>query len=562
MKSHLLLLGTTVFYLGCVSNPPKPSTPSSTAETTHQTQKPDDARSLQPVYESLEGTSCVSSDVAKTCKIQIPDIGKKYWRFALDRNTGSILNGEAYAPGFLKTVGAAFKTKESVVAQSFYAKTSEQRLEVPISAVSYVNGISKGDAIVVKPTGLSQWNTGSKLSNSDVEIASFDTLVVTNTSQFVALAKGAIHALAMVDAGTATILAVPGVSQVISAANQFEQAANKARNVNQGFPVIPQTIHPQYIKHIDVKVRRPDGSLSTPSETLYRVLIEPRDSLFVNSLGDEVLISNIRTYKPTENASFDGRTDLVSVLDTAAKTGATGMISSEDCNAVLRRAEAMGFNEADQALATLAWLDQKGWNTSFDRRDPDDLCYSKIAPRIAQFKQNLLVKTADLNRNRVQKEIANNAQARQLPELALGELFTIFKGRDPTSAQALSERRFAKVVQVDSSEKSAALNAYFNIELHSGGSGLTSSALAAMFQPGADNPIVVSDKRNCFQTISPSTSTANLKMVCLSVKSPDGILEPYRMILSFDQSILDQPGSATLKALRFEKIAGSSGSSS
>jgi hypothetical protein len=562
MRSHFLLLGVAVFYLGCATEPPKPSVPPGTDETARQTQQPDDARSLQPIYESLEGTSCVSSDVARTCKIQIPDIGKKYWRFVLDRNTGSILKGGVYAPGFWRTIGAAVKTKESVVAQSFYAKTSAQKLEVPISAVSYVNGISKGDAIVVKPAGLSQWNTGSRLSNSDVEIASFDTLVVANTSQFVALAQGAIHALAMVDAGTAIILAVPGVSQVISAANQFEQAANKARNVNQGFPVIPQTIHPQYIKHIDVRARRPDGSLSTPGETLYRVLIEPRDSLFVNSLSDEVLISNIRTYKPTETASFDSRTDLVSVLDAAAKTGATGVISWDDCNAVFRKAEAMGFNEADQALATFAWLDQKGWNTSFDKRDPEDLCYSKIATLLAPFNQTLLVKTADLNRNRVQKEIANKAQARQLPELALGELFTIFKGRDSTSAQALSYRRFAKVVQVDSSEKSAALNAYFNIELHSGGSGLTSGALAAMFQPGADNPMVISDRKNCFQTISPSTSTTNLKMVCLSVKNPDGILEPYRMILSFDQSILDQPGSAVLKALRFEKVAVNSGSPS
>jgi hypothetical protein len=551
MTKKIVIAGTVVLLQACASDPltsikvqadsavilPRPTPIAVTPGTTAV------IAPMSIIYEDAVGGQICNPNSPTACKTQIPDYRNKYWRFELVEIPGDVRETGINKPSFSDAIWQVFKKDKTVLAQSFYLKNGAQTTEVPVSAHTFLNGNFRSEGVALKPNVLSAWSLGAKLDTEDVYIAPISSVVDTNTSQFFDLFKGALQALAVVEKNTAAAMALPVVQSSISALSGFENRLNDARNLQQQFTVLPQIVLPRYVKYIDVKVRMPDGTLS--QDTLYRVKVAWRDSLYVRSSSDEVALTNILSYPLTTTATGATSVRLFAEISKAATVAEDAPVSIDQCQAIFDDAGMKGLNTQDQALVTVAWLDKNGWNRMKKKRDQSGDCYALLQPKIGAANQALLRSDEDM-----EKESSVN---RQLQNQALGEITVIFTGENV----ALADKRFMEKVRVETAEENPILNDYFRANLQSEGISFTSGRLAELLKPGNGNPIVFERQSGCYHTVDKDTSSMTIETLCASIKDKEGNLQPYKLVLSLDRSLYMQPAKATIRTIRFEKLKAS-----
>jgi hypothetical protein len=496
---------------------------------------------ISPVYVDYEdeaGGKCDPNGFPHKCKEQIADYRKKYWRFELVEPAGGMRDYLVSRPELKDVFKDFFWNDKSVLSQSFYVKKEGQVLEVPVSAHTYVNGRFTAEGVAIRPDVLSSWSLGAKEDIEDVRVAAVSGVVANNTTQFVQVFNAAIKALSTVNKITAAAIAIPGVSDSMAALEVFEKRINAARDLNQPFTVQTLRVYPRYLKHIDIKARDVNGAIT--ADTLYRVIVDKRDSLFIRDASEPVALSNVLGFTLP---SGSGTTRLVSALSKDVVVPADGPIEYVKCKAVFDEAGAKGLNELDQALVTAAWLNGLDWNTNFSRRDSGGECYALLSSRIGEKNQYLMASNKQMER-----EVAS---ARNLSDLALGEITVIFTGENIE----LANKRFDSQVRIESAEENDALNKYFGADLHLEGTTLTSGQLLSMFKTTEQNPIVFTRQVSpCFRPASSSTSSMVIETRCISIKNLSGTAQPYKTILGLDRSIFKEPGKAAIRSIRFESI--------
>jgi len=556
---RVLLFGLIAsFAVGCASTEPanaergKLPTPSSALveqvaavpERSSPVAKPAAAAPTLPVqayYRDRDGAVCKDPGERPEHCAELSDFRDKYWRLVLRDVEGGVGTLTPEKASFLELLRTAVKKEDELLTQSLHVRRGGERLAIPVSISSFVNGVYKGEQVGLRPKYLTPWALGATEAVEEVHVAALSSVVAKENSNFVKIANGAISALAFVNPATAAALLIPGVKESMKALDEFEAKINDANSGSITFSTQEIQIYPRYLRDIDFYARRSDGTVAP--NRLYRVTVELRDSLFLSNPSDKANLAIILGYPLTEKKPGQAPIRMVGEIKKALSTplGENAPVTEQHCREFLLEAGALGLNTVDQALAGVAWLDTLGWNRSMSRREPTDACYAILFPLLNDSNKSLIVPA---------KQFKPESVDRRLQDKALGEFTVILAGENV----AMADKRFLPMVRVEAAERSEILNEYFDANLEVEGAAFISTDLAELFKPSDTNPMKFVRRTPCYRPTSTDTSAVTIETRCMSVIGKDGVIQPYKVTLSLDRSIINEPEKASIRTIRFSKL--------
>ena len=501
-------------------------------------------------YIAEPGKTCSpDTGVIDGCVKQISGFQKKYWRLVLV--TGEGIAGSGYTPptpvqSFLRGI---YKN-ETIVSSSLYVERAGTSLEVPLAALKVTNHEPVNDTLSQRPQVLTPWFLGARDSVVDVNIAPMTTFVSNDTSDFVGIVEGAVQVVSLFNPYTAATLALPSTKTGINGLKRFEERVNEARSGSHTLTAQLHKVYPQYLRDITVYAQNITGEGS--KQVLYRVRPVPRDSLFVESLTDDLALSNIQAIKvpapsgqvAVPNTTTEPQTvQLLSLLSTQFPIPATGRISTETCDAVLAKLSDYEYNELDASFIASAWLSTKGWDTALSRRDPDDLCYQRLAAGMSgtSYAARLLKARDDLDRAQRVKEQEDRQKLMAASKPLFDEITVLLDGKNTE----LAPTRFADSVTISAGASAPELDAFFDADLAKAPRVAFASDLAtALASP--EKPYLYYKRSaldNCYQLL-PNTVSSTVQARCFYVQRADGTKQRYSVLIGLDRSLSDTDGAA------------------
>lgn len=501
----------------------------------------DDKLPALAIYRAKTNKTCTDPGKHPENCVEIPGFLDKYWRLVLKDVNGGIGTHKPGKPSALDFFSTAFKREDTLLTQSIYIARGSESIEIPVSITTFVNDRFQSEQLETRPAVLTPWTLGAKEAIEDVHFAALASVVSREKTNFVKLANGALKALALFYPASTAAFSVTSADQLITEFDELEGKLNEARSSNFTFSTQKIQIHPRYLSEINVYARQADGNIL--SGQLYKVAMDDlRDSLFLTLVSDKANLSIINGYELVASQPGQPRTRLIAAIKKSLPTlGENAQVSLDHCTNFFDEAGVMGLNRTDQALATASWLESLGWNRMMSRRDPAGACYAKLYPLLSESNKDLLVSA---------KQLERESDDRRLQDKALGEFTVIFTGEN----LALAEKRFLSTVRVETAEKNELLNDYFMADLEIEGATFTAGQLTELFKPSDLNPLKFLRRSPCYRPTSTDTSAITIETRCMFVVGDDGITQPYKVTLSLDRSIINEPEKAAIRTIRFNKL--------